>query len=217
MEAQDSPHSPDPELAALPEPRRPWRRATLASLALTVLAGTALCIGLWSQLSYALTSGQPVEIGVLTEFEPSDADANTWVHGVGTLNPHALGYRRPLESDRFRLAPVEGNPHLWVELREPAATLGEHFVPPTSFIGRLVPLSEPGMRHSGVLEALDSTGQNGPAKTEWLLADGESPAASRWVYGVWALLLAFIGFSAFGIYRLLAPVKPSPEPSIEPG
>lgn len=197
---------PDPELAALPGPRRPWRRATLVSLALTVLASSALCVALTSQLLYALEGGQPTEVGSLTELKPTAELENTWVHGVAQLDKRAVGYRRPLEPDRFRLSRVEGNPALWVELREPSDSLGEHFVPPTSFVGRLVPLSSPGLRHAGVADALRSSGQSVPDSGDWLLIDGESPASARWVFGVWALLLAFLGFSLFGTVRLLRPI-----------
>jgi hypothetical protein len=195
----------DPELQALPEPRRPWRRATLVSLALTCLASLALCFGLRSQLEYALVGGQPGNLPPLTEFEPNPALENTWVHGQGALGAAIAGYRRPLDPDRFRLAPVAGNPKIWVELREPSGSLGEHFVNPVSFVGRLVPVSSPGLRHQGLVGALQSSGQPTPPADAWLLIDGESPSSSQWAFGVAALLLLFAGFSVWGFVNLLRP------------
>jgi hypothetical protein len=177
------------------------------SLAVTLLSSVALFGALMSQLMYTLKSGQPAELGALAKVDPSQLRANEWVHGSGQLEAQALGYRRPLDSDRFRLARVENNSRLWVELREPSGSLAEHFVPPSSFVGRLVPLSSPGVRHAGVLDALAASGQRGPSAGDWMLIDGESPRALRWVIGVLGLLLFFSGFSAFGIYRLLMPIR----------
>lgn len=197
----------DPELQALPPPRRPWRRATLVSLALTLLSSLWLGAALRSELAYALVSGQPTELSQLSSFEPAIRHENTWVHGTGALGGPPLVYRRPLDPDRFRIAPVEGNSSLWVELRQPEGTLGEHFVPPTSFVGRLVPLSEPGLRYAALLDALAESGQEPPDREAWLLIDGESPDSNTWAFGLMALLLGFAAFSAWGIYTLTVPSR----------
>ncbi|HEX2734460.1 MAG TPA: hypothetical protein VHM70_22785 [Polyangiaceae bacterium] len=194
--------APDPELEALPEPRRPWRRATLITLALTLLGALSLALQLIEPIAYATQSGQPVSVGDLSQYKPGTADANTWVHGAGILAEPVAGYRRPLDPDRFRIAPVEGNPNLWVEVREPSGSLGEHFIPPLSFIGHLVPLSHPGLRYRGLIDALVSSGQAAPPKDGWLLVDGESPESQRWVFGLATLLVGFAAFSAWGIYAL---------------
>ncbi len=199
--------SPDPELQALPEPRRPWRRATLLALALTLLSSALLAVALLPEVSYALVSGQPTEISHLSEFEPEARHANTWVRGRGVLGTPPSGYRRPLDPDRFRLAPVEGNPALWIELRQPEGSLGEHFVPPSSFVGRLLPLSDAGLRYSGLSAALSASGQEPPPAGAWLLVDGETPDSNRWAFGVLALLLGFCAFSGWGMVRLLAPAR----------
>lgn len=199
------PKAPDPELSALPKPRRPWRMATLASLTLVALSASFLVLSLRSQIQYALLGGQPTELGELREYEPSSEVANTWVHGAGALSTEAVGYTRPLDSDRFRLAPIEGNPKLWVELREPEESRAEFFVPPASFVGRLIPLSAPGLRHSALRSALLASGQSAPAEDAWLLIDGETPEGSRWVLGLVGMLAGFVLFSAFGLWTLLRP------------
>jgi hypothetical protein len=116
-----------------------------------------------------------------------------------------VGYRRPLDGDRFRLAQVEGNPKVWVELREPAGARTEYFVPPTSFVGRLVPLSEAGLRHVDLRGALSRSGQRVPDEAAWLLVDGETPAGARWVLGLVVLLSSFAAFSLWGLLTLLYP------------
>ncbi|MEN9580542.1 MAG: hypothetical protein RJA70_3551 [Pseudomonadota bacterium] len=197
----------DPELLELPVPRRPWRRATLLSLTLTATTSVTLCIQLLPEATYAAGDGQPVELADLAKWVPDPTLENRFVHASGSLAPEAVGYRRPLDSDRFRLAPLVGNPRIWVELREPAGSLGEHFVAPESFIGRLVPFSAPGLRHGWVRGALATSGQETPEPADWLLLDGESPSSNRWVFGLMGLLAAFAGFSVFGIGRLLTKIR----------
>ena len=54
------------------------------------------------------------------------------MHGNGTLRADgAVRYARPLEDDTYRLAQVEGNDKLWVQVSvpdDPADPEGAHFV-----------------------------------------------------------------------------------------
>lgn len=199
--------SPDPELESLPEPRRPWRRATLFSLGLAGVCALALMVTLRSEVSYALMGGQPIKLGQLTAFSPQAKHANRWVQGRGVLSSTAAGYRRPLDPDRFRLAPVAGNEKVWVELREPLNGPAVPFLAPSSFVGRLVPLSDSGLSYSGLISALEDSGQPTPAPDAWLLADGASPRSYRWLLGVLAVLLAIAAFCTIGLYRLARPFR----------
>lgn len=196
----------DPELSALPIPRRPWRRTTLISLGLSGLGALSLMVALRVHVAYALMGGQPVEVGALAQFQPNASQANTWIHGYGALGSPAVSYRRPLDPDRFRLVPLADNPHIWIEMREPGDSDPGFFVPPESFVGRLTQVKDPGLRHSDLLAALRATGQATPPGDAWLLIDGESPASDRGMLGLAALLMGFAGFSIFGLYRLAAPV-----------
>lgn len=193
----------DPELEALPPPRRPWRKTTFAVLGATAVASIAVAVGLVSPARYSLWSGPPRELGALTNVQLDPSAANTWVHAAGELAPQAVEYRRPLDPDRFRLVRAEGNPKLFVELRVPGSELPEHYVPPNSFVGRLVPLDEAGLRFSAVGEALATLGER--PSGAWVLVDGEAPATARWTLGVIALFLGFSAFGVFGITRLLRP------------
>jgi hypothetical protein len=199
----------DPELEALPEPRRPWRRTTLCSLGIVGTAALSLMIALRLDVTYALMGGQPTKLGELAQFEPHPRDANRWVQATAELDVNAAGYRRPLDPDRFRLAPVVNNPKVWVELREPSGSRDEFFIAPSSFVGRLVPLAHSGFSYRDLTETLRNSGQPTPPPDAWLLSDGSSPQTFRWLLGVVALLLSIAGFCTFGLYRLARKHQPT--------
>ncbi len=209
----ETPSLPPPEsakkhdLASLPAPRRPWRRVTLVTLTLGALASLALVLAVLPDVMYSLRDGSPRDLGdlVTARLEPGLADA--WVHGEGQLSAtHAIRYARPLEHDTYRLARVEGNPKLWVQIRVPANEEDPRFVPPDSFVGRLLPMSALGIRQRGLPAAVEQSGVERPANDAWLLVDGESPAALRWALGLMTLLLAFATFNLVGLVRLTRPI-----------
>jgi hypothetical protein len=197
----------DYDLAALPPPRRPFRRLTFALMAFTALFALWLALGLRGELVYALKGGTPHDIGELSRLRPDSLEAQTWVRAEGGLSStHVVRYARPLERGAYRLAPVEGNPALWVELRVPTEMDNEHFLAPASFVGRLVPTRAAGLRYDALKEAAAQAGYPLP-RDAWLLIDGESPAGTRWVLGVQALLVGFAAFNLAGILRLARPVR----------
>ncbi len=198
----------DPELDALPKPRRPGRRVTLVTMAVTMVACLAMVFSLRSEAAYALASGPPADQGDLTEVAPSAALTNRWVRGEALLDSQgAIRYARPLDRDTYRLAPVAGNDRIWVEVRVPKGLEGPHFLPPTSFVGRLVPIGRSGLRHGGLQAEVATAGGREIPPDAWLLVDGESPAGVRWVLGLVALFVAFALFNLFGLYRLLRPIR----------
>jgi hypothetical protein len=199
MVSDTSTSNMDPELEALPEPRRPWRRVTLVAMALTLVGSLWLMILLLPQLRYALSQTDPVDLGDLQQVQLSEDLANRSVRGSGVLDVHAIAYQRPLESSEYRLVPLLGNDRLWVELPVPSELDPSRFIPPTSFVGRLVPLQQAGLGYDALAQM-----QQGPQlQSAWLLLDGESPEGSRWVIGVMVLLTAFAGFASLGLYRVL--------------
>ena len=200
--------SPDPELEALPEPRRPGKRLTVATLSATVIASLSMTVALAPEVGYGLQSSAPVDLGSLAHITTSADLANTWVHGEALLGTAgAVRYGRPLESDTYRLAPVAGNAKVWVQIRVPAGMEGPHFVPPTSFVGRFIPAAHAGLRHAGLSESVEEAGNARMPDDAWLLIDGEAPTTTRWALGVVALLAGFGAFGVYGLYRLLRPVK----------
>ena len=164
------------------------------------MAALALAFSLFGEAAYALQRGGPAEAGNLIHFQPVASQGNTWIHGEGPLGTTgAIRYSRPLDDDTFRLAPVE--------VRVPAGLEGPRFVPPTSFVGRLVPLSGAGLRHQNLPESVAEVGEAAVPRDAWLLIDGEAPDSTRWAGGLVALFLAFAAFNLWGIYCLLRPVR----------
>jgi hypothetical protein len=196
----------DHDLEALPAPRRPWRRATLAALALSAFGSLALAFELRGEALFALEGGPPVDLGELSQFHPAAKQANTWVHGEGTLHADgAVRYARPLEQDTYRLAQVEGNDKLWIQVSvpdDPSDPDGAHFVPPTSFVGRLIPVASAGIRHNIVRTAVSDAWQGKVPDDAWLLVDGEAPHTTRWALGLVGLFLGFAAFNLVGLAKL---------------
>ncbi len=197
----------DPDLEALPEPRRPGRRLTIACMSLTLVLALLMAYALRGQASYALRSGPPTGLGNLTDVQLQPSMANTWVQGDALLATEgAIGYGRPLDSDSYRLARVAGHKKLWVEVRVPKGMEGPRFVPPASFVGRLVPLTDSGLRHNSLDDAVRDASSS-MDDGAWLLVDGDSPRGSRWAIALIALFAAFAAFNIFGLFRILRPVK----------
>lgn len=197
----------DPDFEVLPEPRRPGRKLTLACMVLTACLSLLMVWSLRNQVAFALSSGPPTDLQNLAHAELGSARANSWVRGEALLVSNgAVRYGRPLESDTYRLARVAGNERLWVEIRVPEGMEGPHFVPPTSFVGRLVPLDSAGIHYSGLQGALADAG-NAPPEGSWLLVDGAAPSTSRWALGLVALFIGFALFNLYGIVRILRPVR----------
>ncbi|MEB2312506.1 MAG: hypothetical protein OZ921_09155 [Sorangiineae bacterium] len=199
----------DPDLEALPEPRRPGRTLTLLVMAVTATLALLLAYALRGEAAYALERGAPLELGELDGFTPRAELANRWVRGEAPLGSNgALRYGRPLDGDTFRLAPVGGNDRLWVEVRVPAELDDPRFVPPSSFVGRLVPFRSSGLGHAGLPDAVAEAAS--PARVPadaWVLIDDQSPRGTRWALGLVALLLGFAGFNLWGLYQLTRPVS----------
>lgn len=196
----------DPDLEALPRPRRPWRRLTLALMSVAAVASLLLLVDLLPLCRYALRSGRPTDIGALTDVQLGPQYDNRWVRARGDLAPRGAAYRRPLDSDQYRLAPIQGRPDVWIELRIPGSIETEHYIPPVSFVGRLVPFAEVGVRYASLEQAMGVVSPRA-RRDVWVLLDGQSPAMTRWALGVAALALGFLLFNAWGLAHLLRPVS----------
>lgn len=204
------PSAADPELEALPAPRRPGRRLTLATMAVTAVASLAMAWTLVGEATYATRTGRPVDVHSLGATQLKPELANRWARGEAVLDQErAVRYRRPLDAEEYRLFPVVGRADIWVELQvpEPYATATAHFIPPPSFVGRLVPLADAGLRHAGLEEDIAQAADLPiPPHGAWLLIDGESPSTLRWALGLIAVFVGFAGFNCWGLVRLLKPV-----------
>ena len=206
-------------LDAAPAPPRRERTATVLLMLLTAIAAGVMAFALRGEARYAVSPGQPQEIGELTTLQPGGDLENRYVRASGLLGTRgAIRYGRAAEGDSFRMAPIAGNPRIWVEIRVPEGFEGPRFVPPTTFAGRLVPLRDAGLRHVGLAATVrEQTGIDIPADA-WILVDGSSPRASRWAVALALLFVGFAGWNLFGVARLLGKVRdssepPTPEPS----
>lgn len=201
---------PDPELEQLPAPRHPWRRTTLLTVIVCFATSLILLFGLREELAYSFRSGPPQLVGPLVAIRPSASNSNRWVQAEGDLADYGgIRYLRPFESDSFRLAPVLGNPRLWVQIRVPAGFEDQHFVPPTSFVGRLTSIRKLGVRYSALPAAIVDAGwPKGQLPDDaWILFDGESPKSIRWVMALSTVLAGFAGFSLWAMVAALRPAR----------
>lgn len=202
------PATPEADLAELPAPRRPFRRLTFAVMSLTGIASLLLLAGLRGEVSYALDGGRPTDLGELSRAKLDPARSNTWIRAEGELSADdVIGYQRPLDADSYRLARVEGTNNVWVELRVPEGADAARFIAPSSFVGRLFPVSRAGVRYGALPEAVAEAGRPPLPSDAWLLIDGEAPAGTRWALGLGVLLVAFAAFNLLGVMRLAQRVR----------
>jgi hypothetical protein len=199
---------PDPELLSLPAPPKGERTATVVLMLVTALAAAWMAISLMGEARYALTSGHPQEVGDLATIHPGEDLTNRYVRASGLMGTTgAIRYGRAAEGDSFRLAPVAGNPKVWVELRVPEGFEGPRFVPPTSFAGRLVPFKSSGVRHVGLIKTVHDQTEITVPDDAWLIIDGGSPRASRWAVALSLLFLGFTAWNLASVVRILARVR----------
>jgi hypothetical protein len=212
--------SVDPELLSLPAPPKRERTAAVVLMLLTAVAALWMAFSLLAEARYALAPGQPVDLGDLTGLHPGADLSNRYVRASGLLGTGgAIRYGRAAEGDSFRLAPVAGNPSLWVEIRVPEGFEGPRFVPPTVFAGRLVPFGKAGVRHVGLVKSVREQTEMSVPPDAWLLIDGSSPRASRWAVALAALFGAFAAWNVGGVARILSRVRDDradPEPEETP-
>jgi hypothetical protein len=197
------------DLEALPAPRHPWRKLTFATMTIAALGSLVLAFTLRGEAIYALRTQSPVTLNVAKVSEQKLS--NQWVHAEATLRADAaVHFRRPLESDSYRVARTLENDRLYVQIRvpdDPHDPTGQHFVPPVSFAGRLIPMNSAGLRHSAVRHAIEEAGVGPVPPDAWLLIEGESPGSVRWALALEILFIAFAAFNIFGLARLARRVQ----------
>ena len=199
----------DPELLELPAPPRRERTLTLAVLAVTAVACFAMAFALRLDAAYLWSGRAPADLGDLSTFSPAAAPpAGSFVKASGLLGASAaIRYERAFVSDTFRVQPALGRKDLFVELRVPEGQETPRYVPPTSFSGRLVKLSEPGIRHRGLAAAIEAKTGMRPTDDAYLLVDGEEPEAARGPFGLLVLFVGFGLWNVLSIFRLIRPVR----------
>lgn len=195
----------DPELLALPKPKRPARTLSLVLMAVTAVLALAMCWALRGEVRYAWASAEPVDVGDLSKLAPGPDLADAFVHGTAKLGHEgAIAYPRFLEPDTFQVAPVVGNPRLWIELRQTGSDPAQA-IPQTSFVGRLVPLASAGLQYRGLAARIQERSNLLP-QDAWLLVEGRAPASSRWALALTLVLLLFAGWNLVQLLRLSRPI-----------
>lgn len=199
----------DPELLELPAPPRRERTLTLVVLTVTALACLAMAFALRLDAAYLWARKAPTDLGDLSTLSPASAPADgTFVKASGLLGASAaIRYERAFVSDTFRVQPALGRTDLFVELRVPEGQETPRYVPPSSFSGRLVKLSSPGVRHRGLAEAIEAKTGVHPANNAYLLVDGEEPEGARGSFGLLVLFVGFALWNVVSVARLVRPVK----------
>jgi hypothetical protein len=207
-DAREEVRGVDQDLLSLPAPPKRERSAAVVMMLLTTLAAGWMAASLLGEARYAVTPGQPLDVGDLAPLHPGVDLANRYVHATGLLGTSgAIRYGRAAEGDSFRLAPVAGNPGIWVEIRVPEGFEGPRFVPPTTFAGRLVPFKSVGLRHVGLSGSVREQTEVSVPDNAWVLIDGSSPRASRWAVALTALFFGFAAWNVAGVARVLSRVR----------
>jgi hypothetical protein len=198
----------DPELLQLPDPPRGERRSTLVVMAIAAVASAAMAVALTRDAAYALRSPSATDLGDLAATPAAAFVSNSFVQGRGRLGGAGqIRYERPFESDSYRIAPIAGHANVWVEVRVPAGSESNRFVPKTEFAGRLVRFAQAGLRHRGLRSAIEErTGQKVPADA-YLLVDGQAPSNARAFALLWAMFVGFALWNLATIVRLVRKVK----------
>jgi hypothetical protein len=198
----------DPELLSLPKPPRRTRTISLVLLGSTAILTIAMTVNLLGDARYAFRADVPDDLGDLGLLAPTSALRNRFVQGTGSLgSTGSMRYERPLERDSFRLAPVAGNDRIWVEMRVPPDSEGRAALPPTAFVGRLLPVDGAGFAYRGLRRSIrDVTGAVMPPDA-WVLVDGATPAASLWAAPLAALFAAFAMWNLASIARIIRRVR----------
>ena len=213
------PAGADRDLAELPAPRRPWRRATLVTLG----AGAP---GLDPALPLAVLPDRLYSLATVARYRKSSASSPAL-----RLEPplsNSLGSRRRAAlrdtRDSLRAPPrarhvsagerPKGNPKLVGSDPRSRQRRGPALRPTDSFVGRLlIPMSALGIRQR-------EAARRGRARAAWrlprpddaglaLARTAESPAALRWALGLLVLLLAFATFNVVGLRAADAPDRQS--------
>jgi hypothetical protein len=177
-------------------------------LGATAILTIAMTVNMLGEARYSLNADVPDDVGDLGRLAPTEALRNRFVQGTGSLGSTGImRYERPLESAFFRLAPVAGNDRIWVEMRVPPDGDGPRAVPPTAFVGRLLPVDGGGFAYRGLRGSVrEVTGAVMPPDA-WLLVDGATPSASRWAGPLAALFAVFAIWNLAAIARIVRPVR----------
>ncbi len=198
----------DPELLSLPRPPRLERTISLMLMGVTAFLALTMTVALAGDVRFAFASAVPDDVGEMMHFTPDASMQNRFVRGTGMLSAaSAIRYDRPMERDSFRLAPIAGNDNIWVEMRIPEGISAAQFVPPATFVGRLLPMHSAAFRYRGLGRSVHEVTGAAVPENAWVLVDGATPTSSRWTVALATLFAIFAAYNLVTIVRIVRPVR----------
>lgn len=189
---------------SLPPPPNSRRWATLIGLLIIAISAWLVAFALYPAASFSLAKGEAHDLGPLASADLKSA--GRWVQGSGKISEKALGFERHGERGSFRLTKLRGREDLWLLLRVPEGLEKgvdgkELYIPPSHFVGRLLPMAHAGLTYAPILALIQGEGDS--ADGTYLLVDGEMPKSHRDTL-LAALVLALVGLACFSLTARLA-------------
>ena len=202
----------DPELLALPAPPRGRRFATLALMALVVVAAMALAVSLRHDIAYFFSGfaagSETIDLGDVRAVDPAELQPNSHVRVRGTpMMSRAVRYRRVMAGSRYVVFPLAGQRTVYVQVpdRDDAVARSE-------FSGRLVTFSQLGGRMTAVRGYLSSEMDLPVSGESFLLLADEGPGSYAWAFLLALLAIAFVIVDVVLLLRWFRPLRREPEP-----
>lgn len=208
-----TPDEVDPELLALPAPPSGRRFATLALMALVVVASMALTASLRHDLRYFFASAEAAELGDVSALDPSRIVPNSYVRITGTpMASTAVRYTRVVSGETYVVFPFGGQRTVFVHVPESEAHTAR-----TEFAGRIVTFSQLGGRMRGVRDYLGQQMQMPVSGESFVLLADEAPASYGWSLLLALLCAAFVAIDLWLVLRWFRPLPSDDDSSGEKG
>jgi hypothetical protein len=193
----------DPELVAIAAPPQAQRVAALTIMAAAVVAAMALLLSLRSDIGYALSTGQPADLGHVRELVPSSVESNSFVRLAGTPTiGRSVGFARGFGT-RYRVFPLAGQRTVYVQVRDSG---GESFVR-AAYSGRLVTFDDLGGRYAELARVMHRDAGLPVSSESFVLLADEPPSAYTWTLFIALICAAFVLLDVYFIVRWFRPVK----------
>lgn len=193
----------DPELLAIRAPPQAQRVTALTIMAAAVVAMMALLVSLRSDIRYAVSSAQPIELAQVRSVEPSRLVSNSYVRvsGMPTIG-RSVGFTRGFGT-RYRVFPLAGQRTVYVQVRD---TADESFVR-AEYSGRLVTFDELGGRYAELARVMHREAALPVTSESFVLLADEPPTSYTWTLFVALLCVAFVLLDVYFIVRWFRPVN----------
>jgi hypothetical protein len=199
----------DEMLADLPAPPRARRRVLGALLTAVSAMSLFLAVQFRDDLSYAMASAQPVDLGEGVSAQPAAVGPNRLVTlRAAPSMAGAVNYSRWLVPGQHLVFPVagrEGRDGVYVQVSQDAD--GVAAMRRGEFQGRLIPFRAAGGRYAGVGSYLRGHLDGRVSGDTWLLVDGATPRSVLWAPFLVTFLAALSLSNLALLGRLLRPSR----------